>query len=208
MNALRKYAATVWAVIGLLTAPLSATAYALKQAGEAVQVADSGMTVTPSRDWNRLSGKIGKQTESWTLDGSQLNDATFYGGIEPGRPLVKERSSKHEPLPKFSESTLLVEVPELLEGTYRTYKELAAFNLAPPHPPSSSARTSSNSLMSSPIATGLRAKVAKADPPKGSPGSMRRSPIPMPGEIGLARGAVRRCEILARLFALSQTRSE
>nr|WP_202390273.1 hypothetical protein [Tsuneonella aeria] len=104
-------------------------AHSLKKQGEAVQVADSNMTVTPSRDWNRLSGKVGKQTESWTLDGEQLNDVTFFGGIEPGKPLVKERSKKHDPLPKFTETTLLVEVPELLEGTYRTYKELAAFTL-------------------------------------------------------------------------------
>lgn len=114
-------------VTSALAAPQMAHAHSLKKQGEAVQVADSAMTVTPSRDWNRLSDKIGKQTETWTLDGGQLNDVTFYGGIEPGKPLVKERSKKHDPLPKFTQSTLLVEVPELLEGTYRTYKELAAF---------------------------------------------------------------------------------
>ena len=91
------------AVLKLIAAALTAsalgtshTAYAhsLKKQGEAVQVADSAMTVTPSRDWNRLSGKIGKQTDTWTLDGGQLNDVTFYGGIEPGKPLMKERSKK------------------------------------------------------------------------------------------------------------------
>lgn len=110
-----------------LLAPGMGHAHSLKKQGDAVQVADSNLTVTPSRDWNRLSGKIGKNTETWTLDGGQLNDVTFFGGIEAGKPLVKERSKKHDPLPKFTGSTLLVEVPELLEGTYRTYKELAAF---------------------------------------------------------------------------------
>lgn len=119
------------AAIASLTflAPGTGQAHSLKKQGEAVQVADSNLTVTPSRDWNRLSGKIGKSTETWTLDGGQLNDVTFFGGIEPGKPLVKERSKKRDPLPKFTESTLLVEVPELLEGTYRTYKELAAFDV-------------------------------------------------------------------------------
>jgi hypothetical protein len=112
-----------------LLAPHDADAHALKKQGEPTQVADSALTVMPTRDWNRLSGKIGKSTESWTLDGAQLNDVTFFGGIEAGKPLVKERSKKHDPLPKFTASTLLVEVPELLEGTYRTYKELAAFTL-------------------------------------------------------------------------------
>lgn len=117
------------AAFGSLLFPAHADAHSLKKQGEAVQVADSKLTVTPARDWNRLSGKIGKNTETWTLDGGQLNDLTFFGGIEPGRPLVKERSKKHAPLPKFTASTLLIEVPELLEGTYRTYKELAAFTV-------------------------------------------------------------------------------
>jgi hypothetical protein len=124
----RRIAIFVAAVLALSASEVS-YAHSLKKQGEAVEVADSNMTVTPSRDWNRLSGKVGKQTESWTLDGEQLNDVTFFGGIEPGKPLVKERSKKHDPLPKFTETTLLVEVPELLEGTYRTYKELAAFTL-------------------------------------------------------------------------------
>lgn len=92
------------------------------------------MIVTPDRDWNRLDGRIGKRTETWTLDGGQLNDVTFFGGVEPGDPLLKERSKKHDPLPRFTESTLLVEIPELLEGTYRTYKELASFELTSAEP--------------------------------------------------------------------------
>lgn len=128
------YLAVNAAALGALLAPHHAGAHSLKKQGEAVQVADSDLTVTPSRDWNRLRGKIGKNTETWTLDGEQLNDLTFFGGIEPGRPLVRERSKKHDPLPKFTASTLLVEVPELLEGTYRTYKELAAFTVTSASP--------------------------------------------------------------------------
>lgn len=111
----------------LIAAP--AAAHKLRQGGVAVPVAASTLTVTPLRDWNQLSGTIGKNTESWTLDGGQLNDVTFYGGIPAGKPLVKERNKKHQPLPKFTRETLLIEVPELLERTYRTYKELAAFRL-------------------------------------------------------------------------------
>mgnify|MGYP003666192958 CR=1 FL=1 len=115
--------------MSLTCAMTPANAHKLRETGQTFVVADSDVTVTPSRDWNRLNGKVGKRTETWTLDGEQLNDITFFGGIRAGDPLVKERSKKHEPLPKFTSSTLLVEVPELLEGTYRTYKELAAFRL-------------------------------------------------------------------------------
>lgn len=111
-------------------------ANAYREAGKAVEVANSGMTVTPPRDWNRLSVKPGKSVEVWTLDGEQLNDITFYGGIEPGKPLVKERNKKRAPLPKLRASTLLIEVPELLEGTYRAYKQIGGFRVTSSKPDS------------------------------------------------------------------------
>src|SRR3546814_1782903 len=55
-----------------------------------VKVAKSAMKVTPARDWNSLSIRPGKKAETWTLDGEQLDDVTFYGGIAPG-----ERSEEH-----------------------------------------------------------------------------------------------------------------
>ncbi|WP_241216767.1 hypothetical protein [Sphingomonas koreensis] len=112
----------------------AAHAHKLREKGVRVTVAESTVTVTPSRDWNRLSAKVGKKTESWTLDGGQLNDVTFYGGIAPGNPLVKERSKKKEPLPKFTGTTLLVEVPELLETTYRAYKQIGTFSVTSTDP--------------------------------------------------------------------------
>lgn len=118
-----------FAVALALLVGTSADAHKLREKGVRVPVAQSTVTVAPSRDWNRLNGKIGKNTESWTLDGGQLNDVTFYGGIAPGNPLVKERSKKKEPLPKFTATTLVVEVPELLETTYRTYKNLGSFSV-------------------------------------------------------------------------------
>lgn len=127
-------AATIAAFSAAAMTAVPAAAHKLRDAGETVKVAGSDITVTPPRDWNRLNGKIGKRTETWTLDGEQLNDLTFFGGIEAGDPLVKERSKKHDPLPKFTTSTLLIEVPELLEGTYRTYKDLAAFQVTKVEP--------------------------------------------------------------------------
>jgi hypothetical protein len=107
----------------------AAHANAYREKGKVVEIADSNMTVTPPRDWNRLDGRPGKHAEIWTLDGEQLNDVTFYSGIEPGTPLVKERDKKRDPLPKFTATTLLIEVPELLEGTYRAGKQIGGFTL-------------------------------------------------------------------------------
>lgn len=119
-------------IVALL--PPAAMAHKLRAQGVAVTIADSPLTVTPGRDWNRLDGNIGKHTETWTLDGGQLNDLTFFAGIEPGKPLVRERSKKREPLPKFSISTLLVELPELFEATYRSAKQLADFRVTDVQP--------------------------------------------------------------------------
>lgn len=121
-----------FAVISVCIGP--ADAHKLRAKGETVTVADSGMSVTPTRDWNRLGQEPGKHAETWTLDGEQLDDVTFYGGIEPGEPLIKERSKKKDPLPKFQKSTLLVEIPELLEGTYRTDKNIGSFQLLSTEP--------------------------------------------------------------------------
>ncbi|MDB5697084.1 MAG: hypothetical protein JWN21_2627 [Sphingomonas bacterium] len=113
----------------LLLVPAAAQANDYREKGKVAQVAGKAMAVTPPRDWNKLSGKPGKYAETWTLDGEQLNDVTFFGGVEPGQPLIRERSKKHEPLPKFGATTLLVEVPELLAGTYRAASKSGVFQV-------------------------------------------------------------------------------
>lgn len=121
-------------VAAFLILATTAQGHKLRLKGEAVAVAGSSVTITPARDWNSLSKKMGKNTETWTLDGEQLNDVSFFGGVEAGNPLVRERSKKHAPLPKFTKTTLLVEVPELLEGTYRSYKDSGSFQIVSTEP--------------------------------------------------------------------------
>lgn len=134
MNSLKSHSYLAAALLPALLAVSAANANAYRESGKTVEVAKSAMSVTPPRDWNRLDVRAGKNAETWTLDGELLNDVTFYGGIEPGQPLVKERNKKRDPLPKFSKSTLLVEIPELLEGTYRAYKKIGVFELTETEP--------------------------------------------------------------------------
>jgi hypothetical protein len=125
-----RHTTNAWIVGAFCVAALgagSAQANAYREKGKAAEVAGSGLTVTPPRDWNRLDAKPGKFAEVWTLDGEQLNDVTFYGGVEPGKPLINEQDKKRAPLPKFTAKTLLIEGPELLEGTYRAYKQIGSF---------------------------------------------------------------------------------
>lgn len=118
----------VFSAAATLAVPF-AHANAYREKNKQATVANSLMKVTPSRDWNSLKVRPGKKAEVWTLDGEQLNDVTFYGGIAPGEPLIRERSKKRKSLPKFTRETLLVELPELLEKTYRAEKGIGSFSI-------------------------------------------------------------------------------
>lgn len=87
--------------------------------GQAVAVATSPMTVTPDRARSRTGARPGRNSETWTPDGDRLNDLTFCGGIEDGRPLFREVSHRHEPLPHFAATMLLTHIPALVEASYR-----------------------------------------------------------------------------------------
>lgn len=116
-------------VAALLLLAGTANANAYREHGKTVAIAGSSVKVTPPRDWNELTERPGKHAEIWTLDGDQLNSVTFFVGIGPGETLLRERSKKREPLPKFRANMLLAELPELLEGTYRAARQIGAFTL-------------------------------------------------------------------------------
>lgn len=120
-------------LLSLCSSSVFANAY--REKDKQAKIARTAMTVLPPRDWNRLKYRPGKYTEVWTLDGEQLNEVTFYAGIQHGKPIVKERNKKHSPLPKFKSNILLMEIPELLEGTYRAHRYVGNFTLtsAKPH---------------------------------------------------------------------------
>lgn len=129
-----KYKTLALVIVGgvLLSGP--AGAHKLRENGKSVVVGNSNLSVIPTRDWNRLSQNVGKNAETWTIDGEQLNDVTFFTDIQAGMPLVRERSKKKQPMPKFTSTTLLVEIPELLEGTYRAYKGIGTFEVLSTEP--------------------------------------------------------------------------
>ena len=116
--------AIVLLVGGLL--PSAANANDFRQMGKPYAAA-SAFQVAPPMDWNMLSAKPGKKAETWTLDGEMLNNVTFYGGIDAGESLIKEYNKKLKPLPKLTPTTLLVEIPEILEATYRSARDVPIF---------------------------------------------------------------------------------
>jgi hypothetical protein len=101
----------------------------LIEANGQVRVANSALTVTPTRAWNKLGVRPGPSTETWTLDGEALNDLTFYGGIEDNKPIFREADRRNHPLPKFSSTMLLADIPTLLESSYRAGRSVAVFQV-------------------------------------------------------------------------------
>lgn len=91
----------------------------LVDAGHPVAVAHETLTVTPDREWDALGSRPGPRCDRWTLDGAALNAVTFCGAIESGRPLFREVSKHDQPLPHFSTTMLLTDVPDLVEKSYR-----------------------------------------------------------------------------------------
>jgi hypothetical protein len=132
-NQIRSFSG-ISAVVMTLFMTMPVSAHDFRPAGKAVSVAKSVLIVTPSRDFNAMSIKQGKNVEIWSLDGERLNSITFFGGVSAGSPLYKERNKKREPLPKLRKDTLIAEIPELLEGTIRAYNQIANFNITGSEP--------------------------------------------------------------------------
>ena len=124
-----KHLAALAAVATLALAAPVAAGNKLIPAGQRIAVAKSAMTVQPGAEWNKLAERPGRNSESWTQDGDELNDLTFYGGIEAGRPLFREVDKKNQPLPKVSATMLITDIPVLLENSYRIYLGAASVKI-------------------------------------------------------------------------------
>lgn len=118
------------ASVALMTAPTAAIAgWKLMPQKTPVTVAKSSLTVTPSSDWNRWSTRPSKKGETWTLDGTALNELSFFAGIAPGEPLYRERNKKDQPLPKFDAKMLAPELVTMFESSNRIVMATSLFEI-------------------------------------------------------------------------------
>lgn len=106
------------AAAALLWAAPASAGNTLIAKGRSVTVAKSSLTVTPDREWNKMGARPGRNSETWTLDGDGLNDVTFYGGIANDATLFREINKRAKPLPHFSSTMLLTDLPSLFENSY------------------------------------------------------------------------------------------
>lgn len=99
----------------------------LMEANVQVRVAGSAFSVTPTQTWNKLGARPGRGAEVWTLDGPGLNEIIFYGAIENDRPIFREVNRREQPLPRFSSTMLLTDIPALLENSYRVGRQITIY---------------------------------------------------------------------------------
>ena len=105
-------------VIALMAATPAIAGNTLIAKSVSVAVAKSPLTVSPDREWNKMGARPGRNSETWTIDGDGLNDVTFYGGIANDATLFREISKRVKPLPHFSSTMLLTDIPALFENSY------------------------------------------------------------------------------------------
>ena len=97
--------------------------------GTTVSVAKSTLTVTPDREWNRMGARQGPNTERWTIDGVQLNELAFFGGIAAGTSLLGKIGKSDRPLPLFNATMLITDIPAMFENTYRVGADIAVMSI-------------------------------------------------------------------------------
>lgn len=108
--------------------------YKLMPSGKEQRVGGAGLLVTPPSDWNRLGAKLGRNAESWTIDGLPLNELSFYAGIENDKPIFREVDKRSRPLPRFTSTMLPTDIVGLFEGTYRVAAGTSLFEVGKVEP--------------------------------------------------------------------------
>jgi len=94
MTTKRTFVAGV-AVVALLVGSPALAGYKLMPKDTVQRFGKLGRLVILPNDWNRLGAKIGRNAESWTLDGLSLNDMTLYAEIKEGPTLFREADKKN-----------------------------------------------------------------------------------------------------------------
>ena len=135
-----KLTAAAIALTPLAVAPPAAaqfvfsTPWKLVRAGEVRRVGTDEMLVTAVGDWNRSTQHDLKRNESWTQNGTGLDELSFFGAVAKGKPLFRQRDKKKDPLPKFDPAMLPTDIAEWFENSARIALASAVFEVGAVRP--------------------------------------------------------------------------
>ena len=110
------------------------TPWKLVQAGEARKVGKGDLQVTAVGNWNRSTQRPTGESESWTQNGSGLDDLGFFVAVKKGEALFRQRDKKKDPLPKFDPAMLPTDIAEWFENSARIALTSAVFEVTAVRP--------------------------------------------------------------------------
>lgn len=132
MNGLVRFTLTVALVIAPASQVLAG--WKLITANERVSVAKSRMAVAPGEAWNRGTHRASKKGETWTLDGTSINEVYFAGGLLPGETFYKDSDKKNKPLPVMGKKLQLTDIPEFYESSQRLAYNTSVYEITATEP--------------------------------------------------------------------------
>lgn len=116
------------ALVATLAVPAFAD-WAVMSADTSIKVAKGTMSVKPTSDWNRSSARPSRRSEAWTRDGINLNELTFYGGINDGETIFRSWWFGGEKPPRFKSDMLPTDIAELFEASNRLVLQSPIFKM-------------------------------------------------------------------------------
>lgn len=116
-------------LLALVSATPVIATWRLILATEEVKVGKSDLAVTPKQDWNRWTSRPSNVGEIWTLDGIQLNELSFFAGIEEGSSLYHDQGLSEKPMPTFDPAMLQTDIVSFFESTNRLVLQSSQFEI-------------------------------------------------------------------------------
>ena len=103
-------------------------AYGLIPANQTVTAAKR-LVVTPPSAWNKLprGGDALPQEENWTKNGAVLDSISFFGGVQSGGALTRQRRKADQQVPVFRAGMTPPELTGMVESYYRVRAGVAQF---------------------------------------------------------------------------------
>ena len=115
-----------------LAAALSLSAcatYGLVPANQTVTAAKRFCVVTPPTAWNRMprTPDMLPQEENWTQNGVVLDSVSFFGGVESGGALTRQRRKADQQVPVYRAGMTPPELTGMVESYYRVKGGITQF---------------------------------------------------------------------------------
>ena len=118
---------TTWALAAALGVSACAT-YGLVPANQTATAAKRLRVVPPSA-WNRMprTPDMLPQEENWTQNGVVLDSVSFFGGVESGGALTRQRRKADQQVPVYRAGMSPPELTGMIESYYRVKGGVAQF---------------------------------------------------------------------------------